>query len=170
MALDLTSIASTLLGGDALSGIASSTGASKKDVTSVLQSALPMLLQGAGKQSTNASTAASFAQALENHAANSTSSLSSFFKNVDLDDGAKIVSHLLGTDTEKTAKKLSKESGLDAKQVAAILAAAAPLLMSLIGKKTSQAKKTDKDTTASLAQALLGNADVTSILTGLLKK
>ena len=170
MALDLTSIASTLLGSDALSGIASSTGASKNDVTSVLTSALPLLLQGAGKQSKGSSTAESFAQALENHAGKSTSSLSSFFKNVDLADGAKIVGHLLGAKNDSTAKKISKDSGLDTAQVLKILAAAAPLLMTLLGKTTAQSKKDDKTSTASIAQALLGNVDVGSILTGLLKK
>lgn len=169
MALDLTSIASTLLGGDALGGISSSTGASKKDVTSVLTSALPLLLQGAGKQSKDEKTAASFAQALENHGGKSTSDLASFFKGLDLEDGSKIVSHLLGSDSKKTAEKLSKDSGLDVAQVAKILAAAAPLLMTLIGKKTAQSKKDDKDTTASLAKALLGNVDVSDILSSFLK-
>lgn len=170
MNLDLGSIASTLLGSSSLNGIANSTGASKKDVTQVLSAALPLLLQGAGKQSTGKSTAASFAQALEQHAGSSTSSLSSFFKNVDLDDGAKIVSHLLGKSTNSTTKSISKQTGLDANQVAAILAAAAPLIMSLLGKSTTKVKKTDKtSSTQDLAKALIGNVDVNSILKGILK-
>lgn len=170
MNLDLGSIATTLLGSSSLNGIASSTGASKKDITQVLSSALPLLLQGAGKQSSGKTTASSFAQALEQHAGNATSSLSSFFKNVDLDDGAKIVSHLLGKNTNSTAKKISKETGLDTKTIITILAAAAPLIMSLLGKKTAQAKKADKtSTTQDLAKALLGNVDVNSLLKGLLK-
>lgn len=170
MNLDLGSIASTLLGSSSLNGIANSAGVSKKDVTQVLSSALPLLLQGAGKQSTGKSTAASFAQALEQHAGNSTSSISQFFKNVDLEDGAKIVSHLLGRSTNSTAKTISAKTGLDADQVATILAAAAPLIMSLLGKKTAQAKKTEKtSTTQDLAKALIGNVDVNNILKGLLK-
>lgn len=170
MNLDLGSIASTLLGSSSLNGIANSAGVSKKDVTQVLSSALPLLLQGAGKQSTGKSTAASFAQALEQHAGNSTSSISQFFKNVDLEDGAKIVSHLLGKSTNSTAKTISSKTGIDADQVATILAAAAPLIMSLLGKKTAQAKKTEKtSTTQDLAKALIGNVDVNSILKGLLK-
>ena len=170
MNLDLGSIASTLLGSSSLTGIADSTGASKNDITQVLSSALPLLLQGAGKQSTGKTTAEAFAQALEQHAGNSTSSLSSFFKNVDLEDGAKIVSHLLGSSTNSTASEISKKTGLDAKQVATILAAAAPLIMSLLGQKTAQAKKEDKtSTTQDLAKALIGSVDVNSLLKGLLK-
>lgn len=171
MAFDLGTIASTLLGSSSLNGIAKSTGASKDDISQVLSSALPLLLQGATKQSKSKTTAAGFAEALEQHAANSTSSLSSFFKNVDLDDGAKIVSHLLGTSTNSTAKKISKTSGLDSETVTKILAAAAPLVMSLLGKGAAQAKKADKaSSTQDIAKALLGNVDVGSILTGLLKK
>lgn len=170
MGLDLNSITSTLLGSDALQGIVSSTGASKNDITKVLTSALPSLLSGAGKQASGKDTASSFASALEHHATNSTSSLSSFFKNVDITDGGKIVSHLLGGSKDSTAEKIAKESGIDPKTVAKILAVAAPLLMSLIGKKTNEAKKDDKTSTASLAQALLSNVDVGNILTGFLKK
>lgn len=176
MGFDLSSIASTLLSGDALEGIVSSTGASKNDISSVLSSALPSLLSGAAKQSTGKDTASSFASALEHHANNSTSDLLSFFKNVDATDGGKIVSHLLGGDKDTTAEKVAKETGVDAKTVAAVLAVAAPLLMSLLGKKTNEAKKEDKtSSTASLAQALLGSAtsgklDVSSILGSLLKK
>ena len=172
MALDLGSIATTLLGSGSLNGIAASTGASKNDISSVLQSALPLLLNGAAKQSTGKTTATSFAEALEQHASTPTSSLSSFFKNVDANDGAKIVEHLLGKSSNTTAKKIAKETGLDTEKVIKILAVAAPLLMSLLGKKTNQAKKEDKTaTTAAIAQALLGGGkvDVGNIITSLLK-
>jgi len=170
MALDLSSIASTLLGSGSLSGIASSTGLSKADVSSVIQSALPLLINGAAKQSTGKTSSSGFASALEKHASNSTTSLSTFFKNVDAKDGAKIVEHLLGSSSNTSIKKIAKESGIDVDSVVKILAVAAPLLMSLLGKKTTQAKKTDKaSTTVDLAKALLSNVDVGSILTSLLK-
>lgn len=170
MNLDLGSIAKTLLGGDALSGIASQTGASTKDITSVLTNALPLLIQGAGKQSSNKDTASSFLSALEQHSAKETSSLSSFFKNVDINDGAKIVSHLLGNDNKSTAEKLSKELNIDAATITKILAAAAPLLMSLLGKKTASAKTESKESVASsIAQSLLENVDVGGLLKGFLK-
>ena len=169
MASNLGSIMTTLLGSDALKGISSASGVSSKDVTSVLSSALPLLLSGAGKQ-TSGKTASGFASALEQHAGTDISNLASFFKNVDADDGAKIVQHLLGSKTNSAAKDIAKKSGLDAEQVIKILAVAAPLLMSLLGKKTQSDKKKDKtSTTAALASALLSNVDVGSILTSLLK-
>ena len=176
MGFDLSSIASTLLSGDALDGIVSSTGASKKDISSVLTSALPSLLSGAAKQSTGKDTALNFASALEQHAAKPTNNLASFFKDVDALDGSKIIGHLLGGEKDTTAEKIAKQSGVDPKTVAKILAVAAPLLMSLLGKKTNEATKEDKtSTTASLAQALLDGVtsnkfDVGDILGSLLKK
>lgn len=167
MNLDLTSIASTVLGSGALDGIISKTGSSKNDVSSVLSEALPLLIQGAGKQSSG-SNANGFAQALEQHASNSTSNLSSFFKNVDIEDGAKIVSHLLGSNTSDIAKQIAKKLNIDGKQVSTIISTAAPLLMSLLGKKATEAKDS-KTSTASIAQALLGSVDVNSILKGFLK-
>ena len=166
MASNLNSIMSTLMGSDALKGIAKSTGVDAKAVSTVLELALPVLIQGAGKQSTG-STAASFASALQSHAANDTSNLTSFFKNVDVADGAKIVGHLLGAKNDANAKDIAKKSGIDAKTVAQIMAVAAPLLMSLIGKKTTNSKKDD---VSSLASALLSNVDVGSLIGSFLKK
>lgn len=168
MEFDLSSIASTIMGGDALKGIASSTGLSSKDVSSVLSSALPQLLNGASKQTSNAKTVSGFASALQQHASSNTSNLSSFFKNVDLDDGGKIVNHLLGS-KNTTTTKISKDLGIDSKDVAKVLAAAAPLLMSLLGKKAQSVKKKDETSLESIAGSLLKNVDVGDILKGFLK-
>ena len=170
MDLDLMSIASKVLGGSSVSGIASSTKVSKKDVSAILTSALPALIQGAAKQSSGKQTQTGFIQALEQHAGNA-GALTSFFKNVDLDDGAKIVSHLLGKSQNTTTKKISKELNIDAGDVAKVLAAAAPLLMSLLGKTATSNKKKDKEaTTASIAKSLLSNVDVSSLLGGSILK
>ena len=166
------SLLSSLLTPATLKGIASMTGVSANDVSSILTSALPTLLNGASKQSSQAKTAESFANALLQHADKDTKSISTFLKNVDIDDGAKIVSHLLGaTGTTSATKKAAKESGIDAKTVAKVLSIAAPLLMSLLGKQSKKDnKKGDTLNLASVAGSLLSNADVGSLLTGLLKK
>ncbi len=136
MATNIQTIAKTLLGADAIKGIGKTTGLDGEDIANILSNALPQLLSGASKQSTSKKTAASFAEALESHAGSKTSNLASFFKNVDIEDGAKIVGHLLGKGTDTTAKKISKSLGIDAADVIKVLAAAAPLLMSLMGQKT----------------------------------
>ena len=172
MATDLAGIMSTLLGGNTLSALSKQSGVKADDLTKILSSALPSLLQGANKQSNDAKTAAGFASALEQHAKTDTGSLASFFKNVDTTDGSKIVQHLLGTSTNKKTDEIAKSSGIDPKTVATVMAFAAPLMMSLIGKQATakkEEKKAETNTTASIAQSLLSNIDVGDILKGLLK-
>ena len=166
MATNTTELLTQLLSSDALAGIAKATGATNKDVSGVLAAALPALLKGATSQSTSATTAESFAKALASHANEDTSNLSSFFKNVDLTDGAKIVGHLLGA-KDTTAETASKKTGIDAKTVKVIMAAAAPLLMSLLGKQT-KAKTSNSADVLKAATSLLGKTDVASIATLLL--
>ena len=167
--MDLMSIMGALMGSPSTSSISQATGTKTNDVTSILAQALPSLLSGAGQQASQKSTAESFAKALEYHAADDTSNLASFYGNVDIEDGAKIVKHLLGDNSSSTIKAIAKQSGVTANQAASVLSTAAPLLMSLIGQQTApqtktaatQAAKTTQ--TSSLMSSLLSNVDMGSL-------
>ncbi len=170
--MDLSSIMTTLLSSDSVSGLSKKTGASKNEVTNVLTSALPMLLQGARSQADDEETAAGFEKALEDHSKDDTSNLLSFMNGVDLEDGAKIIGHLLGGNASSTTKKVSKSSGASTDSTAQIMSAAAPLLMSLLGQSSkSETKKKSSgtgDLMGQLVSTALSNVDVGSLLTGLL--
>ena len=164
--MDINSLLGTLLSSDSVSGVSKATKADDKEVASVLNAALPMLLKGAKKQSEDKDTAESFASALLSHGKKDTSNLSSFLKNVDLDDGSKIIGHLLGKDDD-SVKKIAKTSGVSTKKTGDILSAAAPLLMSLLGQE-SASKKSDNNVALELAGALLKNVDVGDLIGDLL--
>ena len=164
--MDMNSLLSTLLSSDSVSGVSKATKADNNEVASVLNAALPLLLKGAKKQSEDKNTAESFATALLSHGKKDTSNLSSFLKNVDLDDGSKIIGHLLGKDDD-SVKKIAKTSGVSAKKTGDILSAAAPLLMSLLGQE-SASKKSDNNVALELAGALLKNVDVGDLIGDLL--
>ena len=164
--MDINSLLGTLLSSDSVSGVSKATKADNNEVASVLNAALPMLLKGAKKQSEDKDTAESFATALLSHGKKDTSNLSSFLKNVDLDDGSKIIGHLLGKDDD-SVKKIAKSSGVSTKKTGDILSAAAPLLMSLLGQE-SAAKKSDSNVALELAGALLKNVDVGDLIGDLL--
>lgn len=166
MANNLGSLAKELLSSDVLKGISKQTDVSTDDVAGILASALPALLNGANKQATQKSTAESFLQAIQSHGANDTSNITSFLKNVDAEDGAKIISHLLGSSTETVAKDVvkSSKSSIKTGDVVKVLAIAAPLLMNLIAKKSG----TKKDSDLSSIVGLLGNKEVASLATSLL--
>ncbi|MBQ2782346.1 MAG: DUF937 domain-containing protein [Oscillospiraceae bacterium] len=164
--MDMSSLLGVLLSSDSVSGVSKATKADNNEVASVLNAALPMLLKGAKKQSEDKDTAESFATALLSHGKKDTSNLSSFLKNVDLDDGSKIIGHLLGKDDD-SVKKIAKSSGVSTKKTGDILSAAAPLLMSLLGQE-SASKKSDSNVALELAGALLKNVDVGDLIGDLL--
>lgn len=167
--MDISSIMSTVMSADSLNSISKKTGASKKEVKSVLTSALPLLLSGAKDQAEDKSTAKGFEAALKQHSKSNTKDLAGFLGNVDLADGAKIIGHLLGGKTESTTQTLAQSSGTSSKETSAILAAAAPLLMSLLGQ--SSEKEEDNAGGALVGQlvsSMLSNVNVGDLLMGML--
>ena len=94
-----------MLNDSSVKSLSKKTGASKDEVSSVLTAALPLLLKGAGQQAEDEETAESFADALDQHAESDTEDMDVFMDNVDMADGAKILAHLLGAETESTTKK-----------------------------------------------------------------
>lgn len=166
--MDLNNVMKTLLSADSVKNLSQVTGTTQKDVKSVLNSALPMLLNGVSEQAADKKTAASLAGALAQHAKDDTRDLSSFLGKVDMKDGAKIIAHLLGGKTETATAQVAQDSGVSANKTAKILSAVAPLLMSLLGQQTG-AGKDDKFDVGDLVGAVLSNVDVGSLLTGLLR-
>ena len=164
--MDLKKLTSTLLSSDSIKGLSSVTGASKGEVNSVLTEALPALLSGANGQAKDAGTAKGFADALAQHAKDDTGNLAGFLGNVDLGDGAKIIGHLLGSDQDSVTKSVAKKTGVSAAKIGQILAAIAPLLMSLLGKQADEDEEKESGVGALLGN-LLDNVDVGSLLSGL---
>lgn len=164
--MDLQKLAGTLLSSDSIKGLSKLSGVSSKNVKNILAEALPSLLNGADAQAKNADTAEGFAAALTQHAKSDTGDLTGFLKNVDLGDGAKIIGHLLGSDTESTTKAVSEKAGVSGKKTNKVLSAVGPLLMSLLGKQTEEDNSSSN--VSDLMGSLLGNVDVGSVLTGVL--
>lgn len=165
--MDIQKLAKTLLSSDAISGLSKRSGASKTEVKDVLVQVLPTLLSGADDQAKSADTAESFTKALASHAKADTGNLASFLGGVDMEDGAKIIGHLLGAGTGKTTKSVAKKTGVSDDKIGAIMAAAAPLLMSLLGQQADEEEEKQSGV-GGLMGALLENVDVGELLIGLL--
>lgn len=164
--MDLKSLMSTLLSEETIKGVVEKTGASPEQVKGILGNALPMLLNGANAQAKDRSTAAGFAGALQQHAQKDTSALSSFLGGVDLDDGAKIVSHLLGGSAQSQTQQLAQQSGASAATTGNVLSTAAPLLMSLLGQQAGS--DNDGANVSGLMGSLMGSGDMNGLLGSLL--
>ena len=164
--MDLNSLVTTLLSSDSVNGIGKAAGADSGSVQSVLTAAVPMLLSGAKAQSADQSSG--FSNALLTHGKDNTSNLSSFLGSVDLDDGGKIVDHLLGGNSDAIGQ-ISKKAGVSKADTGNILAAAAPLLMSLLGQSSGSGQSNaTAATVGALAATLLQNVDVSGLLSSLL--
>ena len=157
--MDMNDILKMVMASGAAEQVSEQTGISVSDAASVMEDVLPMLLKGMQGQATNKDTQQSFLQALTDHSKNDTSDVTKFIKNVDTEDGDKIVNHLLGGDKEAVAAKAKKKSGIDTKTVLKIMAILAPLLMSKMGS-TAQSTKT--------AKASSGAGDMLDIVSGLM--
>ena len=164
--MDLNSLFASLLSDNSITSVAGKADVSAEDAAGVLAAALPMMLNGANGQASGAKTSDSFQEAVTAHAKRDPST-------VDLTEGSKIVSHLLGDDAEVAQRAIAKKSGLSSAKVGLILAAAAPLLMNMLGSNSSSNSASG---TASLLTSLLGGSSnssasssmMTSALTGLL--
>lgn len=163
--MDITSLIGTLLSSDSISGVSKTTKSSSSDVASVLSAALPLLLNGAQAQAEDKNTAASFSKALASHGKDDTSDIASFLDKVDMEDGSKIIAHLLGSD-DTAVKSIAKKAGTNTKTASNVLAATAPLLMSLLGQKDND--DDDDNALGSIAAALIKNVDVGAVIGGLL--
>ena len=106
--MDITSLLGSFLGDSSLEAIGKVTNTDTSDVTNVLKSALPKLLEGASKQAASKTNKEGFEEALATHAKDRISSVASFLKKVDLEDGAKIVKHLIGGTSATATKEISK--------------------------------------------------------------
>jgi len=149
-----------LLGNSSINTLSESSGASKDQVKQVLGSALPTLLQNMKKNASTESGEAALAKALSDHAKDDTKDISSFLKNVNIEDGTKILGHILGDDKKTVETGIAKKSGLTSGQTSTILATAAPLLLSLLGSKKDEegGKKDSGGLLEVLASALLGGS------------
>lgn len=163
--MDINKLAGVLLGSDSISGLSTLTDVADKDVNSVLAEALPALLRGANNQAKGKDTTESFAEALADHAKADTKDVEGFFGNIDLEDGAKIIGHLLGAEKSDVTQKVAKKTGVSDDKTAMILSAVAPLLMSLLGQQAGEDDNKNEGVEV-LIGALLENVDLVELLTG----
>ncbi len=167
--LDLMTLFSSLTSADSVSSIAQATGTSTSEVQSVIASALPSMLSGAQNQAMGADTLEGFANALAKHSKADTSDISKFLGKVDVEDGGKILSHLLGAEKESVTKTASTRAGLGSNKTMLIMAMLAPLLLSKLGQGTNASSASASPSLISgLVGSMLGGGSSGGMGAGLL--
>lgn len=169
--MDISALLGMVTSADSTDGISKAAGVSNDQTRGILNAALPLLLGGALSQSSGSGTASGFASALTQHAADSTSDVGAFMQSVDIKDGEKIVNHLLGSNSDAVIAQIAGNSGVKKADVKKVLAAAAPLLMSLLGKEVNTQQQSNSSLgVANIMGSLLGGggSGTANLLTGLL--
>lgn len=145
-----------LLSGSVISSIAGQTGTSEKDTQNVLANALPALVGAMAKNTSTKDGANSLAKALDDHTCNE--GLAELLQHADPSDGAKILTKILGGETEAVQNAVAKKSGVSKLDTSKILAMAAPLLLAVLGSQKKKTK-TKSDGLGTLLMTLLGGGD-----------
>ena len=158
-----------LLNDKDLGKLSSQLGVNENDVKLGLVSALPAILQALNKNTQTAEGAESLNKALEKHDGSVLNNLSGYLNNPDLNDGAGILNHLFGNQTENVAKAVSKSSGLDSNGSIKMLQILAPLVLGALGKqkKDNNLDASGLDALTSMLALNLGSNEQTSGIMGL---
>jgi len=159
--MNLTDMLSgVLMSDDALGAIAKQTGASKKDVKKLLNTALPTLISALTKNASTEKGAQSLVNALSAHT--STKAMTTQIADADTEDGAKIVSHILGDNQDAVVTELAKDVDMDESQVSKSLASIAPGLLSGLSAATQNVGSTGNDFTNLMSMFSAGAGAVTA--------
>ena len=167
--MDMSSILGALLSDDSVNTMSKKTQSNSSQVQDVVSMALPYLLKGMGNQAGNKDTVGALVSALTDHSKKDASDVGSFLDNVDPDEGAKVVGHLLGSDKDNVTEEIAKKSGIDTTQVLQLLATAAPLVMNLVGTHAQSQKPAAKPKKEEAVEESGGGDMLASILGDVLK-
>lgn len=150
------------LGKTIISGVSGQTKQPQNKTQDVLTMALPVLMQAMKNNASTPEGAQGLMGALSNsnHDGSILDNLSGLFgggvdDNV-MNDGSKILGHVLGNKQQHVEQTLGAKSGMDASSVAQILKVAAPILMGVLGKQTRQNNVSSPNDLSGLLGGLLG--------------
>lgn len=153
--MDLMDLLSGQLGNEnVLKQLSKSTGADSSQIQQAMKLGLPALMQAMGKNAESEKGASSLAKALDNHKDDNIDDVENFLKNVNKEDGAKILNHILGSKNPSVQRNLAKQTGMNQDQTSNLMAQLAPLLLGTLGKQKSSQKVDSSGLAGMLAGAL----------------
>ena len=151
------------LGKSIISGVAGSTGQDSEKTGSVLTMALPVLMKAMQRNASTPEGAEGLMGALKKHDGGILENLGGLFGGgVDEEvkqDGDRILGHVLGDRKQGVEQIIGEKSGLDMSSVSNILKTAAPILMGVLGKQSSNNNVSSSSDLDGLLGGLLGGND-----------
>lgn len=113
-------------------------GASEKEVQKATLMGVPTLVEALNQNAKQGGSKESLARAIDNHKHDDVDNLESFVGKIDLNEGNKMLGHILGQDRNNVENKISSSSGLGSNQVQSLLSLLAPMLMGMLGQKKKE--------------------------------
>jgi len=147
-----------------INGVAGQTNQPESKTNDVLTMALPVLMQAMKRNASSPQGADGLLSALNSkHDGSILDNLGGLFEGgVDsnvMEDGSKILGHILGGKQQNVENAIGAKAGMDANSVANILKVAAPILMGMLGKQTKEQNVSDSSGLDGLLGGLLkGNS------------
>ena len=161
------------MGQELVKGASTQMGMDSQSTSGALSAAIPLILGGLKNNTGSSEGSAQLLGALQNSKHSSGSMLDNLGSilggsEIDqdvMDDGGRILGHVFGGQESNAANALSKSSGIDMNSAMNLLKVAAPLVMSYLGKQTSQNNISDQGGISDLIGGLLGGqgADMASM-------
>ncbi len=162
--MDLMDLLQGPIGRTLLEGMSARTGQDQSTTQSALQAAIPMLMGALKKNASDPDKASGLMDALMNkHNGGLLDQITDIFGggsvNEDVvEDGDKILGHVLGDKKEMVAAALSKQTNMDTSSAMDILKMAAPVVMNMIGKQAAQSNVSDHSGLAGIIGNMLGSS------------
>lgn len=156
------------LGKNIISGVAGQTGQDESKTSGLLTMALPVLMQAMQRNAATPEGAQGLMSALNGgkHDGSILDNIGGLFNGgVDdnvMQEGDKILGHVLGGKRENVQNALSQKSGVDSGAVSQILKVAAPILMGVLGKQQQQQNVSDSSGISNMLGSLLGGSSAQS--------
>lgn len=155
----LSALLTSLTDKKVVNRLSKSNQADPSQVTQLINLGIPTLVQAMKNNASTASGSRSLGKALDQHAADPVNDLSSFLKQLDPQDGSKIIGHILGSNSAKVQTKLGAQTGLQSDQVGNLLNTLGPILMGTLAQQKNAAQSSDLDLSALLGGLLGGSGN-----------
>ncbi|HEX5581761.1 MAG TPA: DUF937 domain-containing protein [Gemmatimonadaceae bacterium] len=143
------------LGGANMAQLSQQIGADEGTTRNAVQAALPMLLGGLARNSSNPAGAASLSSALNEHRDTGIlDNLGGLIGNPQSGSGGGILGHVFGNRRENVEQGIGKATGLDRQQAGKLLMVLAPIVMSVLARRHASAERADAAPQGDLGQVL----------------
>lgn len=159
--------------------LSANTGTKPQQAQQVTQNALPLLLKALQQNASTPEGAQSLQNALQQHQNEPVDDLLGFFKNVDTEDGSKILQHIFADRKDNVQADLANKVGLQNNQVSNLLVQLAPLVLGMLGnQQQAQGNQGNVNDLLSQVMGMIGNqpqqqsnqSGIMGLILGFLKK